>query len=255
MEQAITFWMNVNKTGNNQKRAPADRRRAGAALREAYFSAKRRNLIATQDELADELNFNRSNISQYFSGQRSIPYTKIHRLAELLQCNPYEIADDSVRVQLNEETERKVKEGIVDEYFIVEEAGANNGGRIGVSNYGNFTNPFKLRTDWIEAEGIDPTHLKMVKIAAKKTNSDISHSETVFVRTDRVETLVSGGVYAIALEGMNVLKRITTQKRGVVLESVSDDDRSPPRFMTPAELKAERIGILGLVWWSFGRLY
>lgn len=250
-EHAITLCMSAQQELENAKGISDDRLRAGSALRSAYYEAKRRNLIANQEELAELMGFSRSFISQFFGGERGVPYAKIHRLAELLQCVAFDIADDTVRDQLKEESDRIVKLASVTDYFVVKEAGSTHSLTNTVSKFGNLASPIQLRVDLVEAEGMTIDDVRIVKLS--EPGREPSAFNSVIVRTDKLKPLVSGYNYALSIDGANVIKTLTTQEGGVVIAPSSQSDATPPRYVTTADMKTERVVVLGLVWLHFGR--
>jgi phage repressor protein C with HTH and peptisase S24 domain len=116
-----------------------------------------------------------------------------------------------------------------------------------------FLKSLSFRSDWLEYEGLDPSHLKVAMVHGKSMQPTLREADIILVdqRSNALSKTNDEDIYALVYNEKPLVKRVIRQETGDV--SLESDN---PKFR-PIDIKQDQLAdleIIGRVVWAGGKV-
>ena len=208
---------------------PTDRLRAGEALSRAIKRAKKAGRISGDEDVAAFVGFGRTNISHHRKGLRKVAREIVLKYAEILDCDPIEIADDEVRMQLQQDLARYQSDA--EDYVKIAEYRPTDHA------------PIKFLREDLRGSGTDPADLVTIRLDSADGQR---HGDVAVCARLPENTVKSGELHGIDKRGVLSLMVLQSEGDGVIL-SPENPASGMPSYKTYSQMNREGITIVGVV--------
>lgn len=216
-----------------------DRIRAGKALAEAIDKALEKKLVSNYVEIGDAMGFNRTNIAHHKKGTRPMSRDVVLRYAEVLQCEPDQIADDNVRMELARDLQRY--ENDLASYAVIKEYSPSD------------RTPIKLPRDLLEMEGIPPSELSTMRLQADGNGKGNAPDHVVIVWSNSRKPVNSGKMHVMVKNGAGFIAKIVEDGNGYIITPENKLGEHQPTFRTREEMIRDGVVVAGQVYWRLSK--
>lgn len=218
---------------------PVDRVRAGQALAKAIDSALGRKIVLSYDDIGQRMGFHRTMIPQHKNGTRPMSRKVVLEYATVLKCDPVAIADDGVKMELDKDLQRFENDS--KSYVVVKEYTESH------------LTPIKVPRDFIESEGIEPSHLLTVRLVNGSNSSAATNSSVIIVYANKQRPIKSGEMHVLTDGPSSFTAKISEVRGGYIITPEEFDGKTEPTFRTNDEMQAGSLTVVGVVLWRFGK--
>lgn len=192
-----------------------------------------------QSELAKKIGVTNVTLSKWEQGHTAPTADIIEKIAKVLDCPPgWLFAGKTNR-------EKYISENFEDYVIVPQVAGEISAG-YGLAPDNVIEMRIAFRKEWIQRKG-DPKDMALIRVRGDSMDPTLLSGDLVLVDRSRISVDPQGGIYAIAIDGQIMLKRIQLLWPAQKVKIISDN----PRYET-IEVESTQVKINGKVVW-FGR--